>query len=308
MSNSRTSSAFQGAAAGAAAGSRTGNWWGVAIGAVAGGAIGYFSGSSIDSQRANQQAWARYNSSLQLNADLYNLSAQLSVARYNAQAAQYQAAFQARQQHEAINYNINLINTKTAYESQLFDDEIQKTWNAYDLDVQNIHMFRARELGSLVADQAASGTVIGEGSNAQIVIDQQTQEALDVSIAKFDADRTVADIENARARSQWEAGVAIQQMLWQGAAAEAGAAVNASLQAAGGASAALLNAGAGRYDALQHSYMRGIAMQMGAYRYSAENNAAITRSLFSLAGTGVSHYYGNKTPDDGGAGSSLLNG
>jgi len=311
MSNGRQTGMISGAAQGAVVGGAYGGWVGAGVGAVVGGVIGAYSGADADRQHQNQNDWARYNASLQYGTALYNLQSQLGIAAYNIRAAQMQANFQNQQTHQLINYNVNMRMAALEYESKLYDAEIEKTWNAFDLDVTQIHQARARELGSIVADQAASGTVIGEGSNADIVIDQQTQEAMDVSIAKFNADQTVAEIANAKAKSAWEANIAISNMLYEGMIGEASNTINANLQTGGQAITALLSTRADRYSAMQNAYMQGIAIQMGDRTYNARNTANMTQSLFSSAGQGASLYYRNKPVDSSRsdrAGESLLNG
>ena len=77
-----TSAAFGQAVAGAAQGSYFGP-----VGMVIGGIAGFISGSSADTQFANQTAWANYNNLSQYNTNIFNIGMSLAIANISAQGA-----------------------------------------------------------------------------------------------------------------------------------------------------------------------------------------------------------------------------
>lgn len=307
MTDARTSSTVSGAAQGAAYGSMFGPW-GTAIGAGVGAIGGYIIGSGQDAQFENQQAWARYNLAARDKIAASNISNQLAISQMNAGLELASAAIQATAIKRNSEYNANIIYATTVYNSLLLNEELDRVWEDEELDLQQIENYRLRERGEIVANQAASGTVIGEGSNQDVVIDQSTQRALDATIVSHNADRKAANILNQRAQGYWQGQVAIDQTLWEGRTQAAVTVANAGMRAAGTLATANINAKA-------QDYSRRLALTQGTHdimnatqTFSYQQNQNMISGLFSAAGTAASIYYKGKTPStdtvasEGGAG------
>ena len=94
-------------------------------------------------------------------------------------------------------------------------------------------MERERERKTIEANQAASGTLMGVGSNAQVLIDQKTQEELDKFIVKHNADIQASRIQNAKAQNLWLGEMEMLKIGYEGQVSAGVAQANANLQAMG---------------------------------------------------------------------------
>lgn len=296
MTSSRTGQTVSGAAQGAATGAMIGGVPGAVIGGVIGGIGGLISGGAADDSFANQMAWSNYNRQSQYNTDLYNINSSLMVAGMNAALSTRAARYNASNVLAAATYNAEIISATTVYNEELLDNELLRIWQDLDLDVYQIEMFRARERGNMVADQSASGTVIGDGSNAMVVRDQMTQEAMDISIVEFGADRQAANVNNQIAQGRWQGEVAIQQTMWEGQVQANSIMFNAKNQAAGTVMSAVIQADANMYSAKQAYMTAGYNQQQASYQFGQQNTQDMIGGLFSAAGTVAVGHYANKVP------------
>ena len=175
MPSARTSGALSGAAQGAVTGTMIFPGWGTLIGAGVGLVLGDISGGAQDDQFATQQAWQKYGNRLRYNAAVFNIRNQAVLSTINAMSVVRSAELSARQQEKMSYYNAGLIYSTQQYNERLLDQELDRIWQAEDLALEQILQVRARERGGLIAGQAASGTVIGEGSNFDVIVSQKTQ-------------------------------------------------------------------------------------------------------------------------------------
>ena len=299
MASAAFGQTVSGAASGAATGFSMGGPWGAAAGAVIGGIGGYISGSSADSQFANQAAWADYNRYSQYNTSAFNAASSLAIAGMNARLARASGQAEAGQAIAAATYNANIIRLTTEHNVQLMEDELADVWEDHDLDLEQLTMFRARERGGIEADQAASGTVMGEGSNAAIVIDQRTQEALDASILQHGADRQASGISNQIAESRWQGGLAISQTIWEGNVAAASSVYSSEVQSRSALGSAILQANASMYNAKQAFMAGGNDINNAQWTFGQENTQAMVKGLFTAAATYGAGAYAAKIPGGG---------
>jgi len=311
MSTAGVQGGIAGAAGGAVAGAQMGTIFGLpgmVVGGVIGGIGGLISGNSAAAQHDNAAAWAEYNRQMQRGTDMYNIQSSLMIAGLNASLARAAGAAQSASILAAAKYNANIIGLTTDYNTQLLEEEMTRVWNDLDLDIRQIEMFRSRERGTMLADQAGSGTVMGEGSNAILVIDQMTMEALDVTIAEFGADRSAANISNQIAQGQWQGEVAIQQTMWEGEMAAYNATYNANLQATGAYASAVIQADANMYSSKQAFMAGGNNITQAEYQFDQTQTQNMIKGLFTAAATGAAASYAAKIPKlpaPGGAGSTL---
>lgn len=299
MTSARTGQAVSGVAQGAAMGYSMGGPYGAIAGGIIGGIGGLISGGSADAQFANQQAWAQYNRTMRLNTARYNIKAGLSIASLNAASVKMAAYAQTQATDANVIYNSSMITATTNYNASLLNDQLSQVWEDEELDLETLESFRARERGIIIADQAASGTVIGEGSNAEVVISQQTQEAIDANIIMFNADRVAASIRNERAQTRWQGAVAISQVAWEGEIQNYITNQNANIQAGSILAGAAIQATAQNYNANQAFFTEGVNIQQNEAQFSMQNHQNMISGLFSAGSSATASYFGGKTPGQG---------
>lgn len=309
--SARTNGAMTGALGGAAQGASTGFMiggpWGAAAGAGLGLIGGYFAGKSRDRQFENQQAWARYNASMQYNADMFNIEAGLGIAKFNAMATMAAARAQAAAATQAAEYNALIINATTNYNVALAKQDLDRIWEAADLDITQVNAERAREAGALLGTQAASGTIIDEGTNKEVMISQEAQRQLDVFVINRNAERQAADIQNGMAQSRWQGQVAISQTMWEGQVQASVTMANAAAQAISGLGTAHVQGIADKWSAEQRHLSAMYGMENALWSYNEQNVQNMWSGMFQAAGTGAQAYYANKnfpTTYNPGSGSS----
>ena len=307
MTSGRTSGAISGAASGALSGSAFGPM-GTGIGAVLGGLFGGYSGAQTDASQENQAAWARYNSMLEYNTALYNINSRSELTELNVQSIFANTAIETSAIAANAQFNTKVIGMTTLYNHSLQKEELRRLWKSFDLDVLQLENFRARERGSIVADQAASGTVLAEGSNEDVVVSQMTQEALDKTVIQHNADVAAADINNAMARGLWEGEMAIHQNEWEGEVAIHQAMARGSVAAASQLVGNAIQTNADLYTAKQARQANNYNIQQSDYAYKARNSQSLATGLFNTAGAGISSYYGRKRFGSSKAGTSLATG
>lgn len=291
------------------------SWW-MAIPAVlqAGAAIAGASGAS--KQNESQLAINRYNAGMQYQTDINNANSVMAIGgmnaamamaagRVNASAIMQAAQLQSSVGKQVAQYNAEMTRVAAGYNDSLFAEELTNLWEAAELDMALLENQRAVEAGAITADQAASGTVLGEGSNADVLIDQETQAQLDAFIVRHNANTQANSIKNARAKGMWEANMQIQKIMWEGelnsyatltnARIQSGAALaQAGLQAAGTLATAAISSNAERRTAVNryNAGMYGASQQYSSNRTAISTN--LITGLFNAGATGVSTYFGAK--------------
>lgn len=282
-------------------------------------AVGYLSAASQSSQQnKSQQAWNEYNAANRYNTDMTNIAAQTALAGVNARLAQQQADMNASYQRKVSARNAEMIQSTMVYNDALLENEIQLRWESTGLDLKQLADQRMIERGTIVATQASSGTVIGEESNAAVVTDQMTQEAMDAFIVSRGADIQINKIKMEQAKSLSEGNNQINKVLWEGEMGAIVAQNNGQAQAIGALASANIAAQAGSISAT-NQYKAGMSGAANTYNNNdttIKNN--MMSGLFGAASQGAQNYYGGKTatsqlPSSGatgtgssGAGSSLM--
>jgi len=216
-------------------------WIPMAVTAAASLFNGYSQSKTSSDNAANIQATAYQNYASQQEAGQQTAALQTSLSKFNASLALQQGEQTAGNLRAVADFNSSLILSTAAYNSSLLDQKMDAEWEAYGLQALRMENdFRSIQ-GSTIATQSASGTVIGEGSNADIVIDNAAQHALDQTILRHNADTVAADLLNAQAQNNWTAQNEARKINWE---AEVGATVsvlNSRYQAAGIATQGLLD-------------------------------------------------------------------
>lgn len=292
---SGASSGFiSGAAGGASVGSSWGPW-GAAVGGVVGSVLGGISGASNDEQFENQQSWINYNARSEYNISMDNIAARSMLTKFNVGNIMAGAEESAEISRAVAEYNVGMITATTDYNDSLLESDIADIWEEMELDLSQLAHQREVERGEIVATQAASGTVIGEGSNADVIVDQMTQEAMDAFIVRRGADSTVRDINNNRAKSMWEGTVAVQKAMWDGEMAAYTTLKNARTQSAGMVLEGAISATADTKSAQLALTSRLQGLSMNQDSYSLSNSQNMMSSLFGAAATAGDIAYRSKS-------------
>lgn len=275
--------------------------------------------NSAKKQNADQLAINQYNANAQYNVSMNNINSQYTLGMVNAGMAMAAAGLQsklagvqletgrrnAEMQRQVAYLNADLVSRTVEYNNALLDEEMSLMWESMDLDLLHLANQRAVERGQVVAKQANSGTIIGEGSNADVIVDQRTQEALDAFVVRHNADISASRIRNKQAQNSWQGESEFKKIMWEGQVGayitEQNAAVQAFGTQMGAASTALqgmataISAGISRKAgtaSAQQQYQAG--MYNASQRYDT-NNSQITgnfiNGLFGAASAGVSGYY-----------------
>ena len=281
-------------------------WW-MAIPAVIS-LVSSFSQSSQQAAAGEQAAsWARYNANMGYQVASGNIAARTQLAMLNAQAAQTTAQVQAGAIMGSAGFNAAMVQATTRYNDLLMKEEEDLLWEQMGLDLKLLGQQRAQERGEIIANQAASGTVIGEGSNADVVISQKTQEALDAFVVRHNADVQANKIMNARAQNMWQGEAQVRKITYEGQLGASVALANANTAAMTGLASARIQGAADR-QSNWYRLMAGLQAsnytQSNAYQQSSNT---LTHGLFSAAGQFASSYYANKVPTSSwGSSGSLL--
>ena len=194
-------------------------WWVYAGIAAAQLASSYMGGQS-KAAAAERSATAAYNASL-WNAHqtqqigMFNALTVGSSGRINAAQQLIAGKIQADSLKEIALYNAELTAAATTYNTSLLMDQLPQLMAERDLQFTHIRQTAARQEGSLIAYQAASGTVIGEGSNLDVLVDNRTQAELDMVAVGLNYEWKMDAIYDAIAKNQWEGEQAIKKGLYE---------------------------------------------------------------------------------------------
>lgn len=280
--------------------------------------------NSAKQQNSQRLAINQYNAQAQYNVNMSNINSQYMLGSLNASLSMAAAGMQNRladlQMQSGLNQaeiirtvaglNIRTIGQTTTYNNQLLDEELSLMWEAMDLDLLHLSNQRAVERGSIEARQAASGTVMGEGSNADVIVSQKTQEALDELVVRHNADISANKIRNAQAKNSYEGRMQMLKTSWEGQMGALVALENARMQSfstrAGAASTALQGIAslasaniakkAGTYSAQQQLQSGMYGAEMDYSMNNAKIKSDFVTGMFGAASAGVGAYYMQKQP------------
>jgi hypothetical protein len=270
------------------------SWWSLvpaAIGVVS----SVVSKNSADSQNSANQGTNLFNAQNRYATDMNNIKSSLALAKLNADLAAGVGGLKASVIRETSKRNSDMIMATTIYNDSLLENELQLLWESNDLDLVQLHNQRMRERGAMVATQGASGTVIGDGSNADVVSDQMAQESMDALIISRGADIQASRINNQRAQSLYQGTNEAMKVSWEGEMNAVVTEYNTQSAVSGALASAQIQAGANTISA-QNQLLSGMS---GADATASSNSAKIDNNLmsglFGAASTFASSYGQSKT-------------
>lgn len=253
-----------------------------------------YSAMSSNAQNSKQKGWNEYNAQMQYGTSMNNAKSQATLSNINAQMQANATRNQMGIIKATTELNASIIASTTDYNDALYEEQLTQLWDSVGLDLEQLAMQRAVERGGIVAQQSVSGTVIGEGSNADLIVHQKTMEAMDNLVVNHKADLQAANISNARAQSKWKGEMEIKKVEYEGRLNIAAAASNAQTQIAGAQASGIINANATAASAAN----RFVADMQGANMTSDMNNqktgATFASGMFGAASQGVKSYYATK--------------
>jgi len=288
--NGATSGAMTGAATGAVAGSMVMPGVGTAVGAVVGGVAGWLGGSSQDAANESQQAWMKYNAARSRTVDMSELTADNMVAMYNADSTLQHAGIQTVLTNNDVRYNLDLIAETYKYNDLMFQQDLMTVFDQRDLDIALLHRRRLIERGDITARQASSGTVIGVGSNADVLRFSVSQEALEQVIIERNADKSAEKINNARAKSWWDAKVEFDKTEWQGRLQNFTFQENAKSAADSIEIEAYMRDAKAGYSSTNNYYAGLAGAQNAQTDYNMQQDQNLVNGMFSAASMGAQGY------------------
>jgi hypothetical protein len=267
-------------------------WWALASAAlsVAG---SMQSAVSARAEAARSAAYSGYNSEAQLawGAEQSAMIAQSSM--FNAYLVRQQAAYNSKLNAAATEYNIQTLQSTNAYNAQLYGEEIDSLMEQLELDTELLHTDYAKAVGATLANQSASGTIINQDSNADVIIAMKAEEALMNLVLDTNAQTKIAGITNAIAQGEYETTAAIQNLAWEGQLSQLSSMYSADMQA----KSTLFSGLADSITANKTAQNRAREIFYQGQQVSASQNAQATSYMASgltSAGSSLLDSYGNE--------------
>lgn len=268
----------------------------VAIGLIAAGVGAVSLLSAYNSSKASEAnaevslRYAQYNSDNILAASQFNADIISSIASVNADAILQAASVSSAVNEETARYNATLALMASQYDAELLESEAALIWRELQLDKKQLEIEYNAVRGSVEASQAASGTVMGEGSNLDIIISDQTMYQLNVMAAEHEADVQASRIMNSRALSLWEGEAEASSILFSSRMNSLGAMANAEISAAATIAQGSLNAAATRYNGVIDSLTALYGGSVQSWQYSNQAQLQLTNGIYSAASSAVTTY------------------
>ena len=262
---------------------------------AAGSALANLAGGVASARRAQRegeraQQFAMFNSMHNKAWGREQAMFTLASAAFNARRIQENARLNTGLNTAAINRNVQVLRQVSAYNALLADTEVESIYDALDLDKTLVERQSQVNIGKEVVRQAASGTVIGEGSNAEVVTSMLADEAVQKKIMDHNAENRALEIVNAKAQGQWETEMQIGKLTYEGELSAIGQLTTAALDS----SATLVNAGFSSWSTLQNAENASqqtinTGHQQQA-RYNDQSQAMLMNGIFG-AGRSLANSY-----------------
>ena len=177
-------------------------------------------GGASKSAAYRQSAESAYNTALWnaeniLKTGTDNIMLTGMSGRTNAMQQMMATAMNVSDIKQVAEFNMGLQKKVTEYNTAMLLDELPQLMAQYDLSITHIRQQGAKQEGGIVAYQGASGTVIGTGSNLDVVVDSKTQLALDEYAVGMQYQWNVDAVYDAIAKGEWEGQMAIDKMAFE---------------------------------------------------------------------------------------------
>lgn len=199
---------------------------------IGGAIIGGLMSSNAANRNANDARNIAYGNAANIQRYGQAQSSMLAMTTaYNAKLIKAQAKVQGEARYQIAQYNSELLNQIAAYNSLLYSSEIDSIMEALELDSTVLRIGQEKARGTVEAIQGASGTVLGQDSNADVLIQMKADEALEQLVMRTNADTKAKSLLNAAAQGEWQARMEGQKMLYEAKVSGEADMLTASMQA-----------------------------------------------------------------------------
>jgi hypothetical protein len=180
------------------------SWW-EAVAAIAQVAGTVMSSQAADRNGDRAKTYGAITSTNILKYGSNQALMNLMTAGFNSRLIRSQAALKADTQMKIAAYNSSLLSQTANYNSLLYNEEIDSIYEAAELDSKVLEVNTEKAIGTLEAQQSASGTVVGQDSNADVVTSIMAESALEDLVIKTNAKTKAKSLLNAAAQGEWQA-------------------------------------------------------------------------------------------------------
>lgn len=189
--------------------------WGAVASAAASiiGTVMSSSNASREGDRASKYGYYNANNLRQYGQS--SAMSALQVSGFNAALMMKQAQIKTEASVALAKYNSALLIQSANYNSLLYGEEIDSVYESAKLDSKILEIATAKTIGTVEAHQSVSGVLMGQDSNADVIIDVMAQSALEDLIIKTNADTKARGLLSAATKGEWEANMEAQRMVYE---------------------------------------------------------------------------------------------
>jgi hypothetical protein len=282
--------------------------WG--MGALTIGAMIYQAGTSYAANKKNARLsseWAQYNAAVAQGVGRANAQAANDFAAINAAMVMMGAQTEAAVMTKMAEYNAGIRLQVAEYNARMIEKEIPLIWDQANLDIFNLGQEMDQIVGSNRAMYGASGVRLDEGTPLDVEISNRTQEAMEVTIIRHNADVAAARLVDQAALSRWEGTVEAGQIMYEGRMSGALSLARGTLQAGGILAQGSYDSAMLKYNAAVNSRQITMGGRIKAADYRAAGDRALVDGFFKAVSKGAQTYAAGYTPSaTTGAGTSPI--
>ncbi len=277
--------------------------WPIIIAGVVSAAGAVYSGissSNTASQNADAaQAAAAVNANNVKNQAVINNQANMMLSMMNANLITSNANTNAEAVNAVTAYNVSLLADVNEYYQLLWDDELDQLYESEGLEQLYMEKNQRRYVGNMIAQQGASGTTVGVGSNRDAVIEANAEFMLQSEVLAMQYDRQANGIRNAMAKGAWDTQQQINTLQYEASISNFTASTNAYNQARSGVLSTMISGWAGTQSASNQAstIMSGGSAQSSMYNNQANQilTASVINGASSIANTYAQTYTGSSS-------------
>ncbi|OQX05211.1 MAG: hypothetical protein BWK76_27790 [Desulfobulbaceae bacterium A2] len=281
-------------------------YWYIAVAAVSAiaGALSASNASRVSTANsAVAMKYAQMNADSIFSASNINADAQMRMAEINAYGTMMAAQTNAKLSEQVATHNATLALLTSNYDAELMEQEKSLVWRQFKLDDKQMEMAFAQHRGTVEAVQSASGTVMNQDSNQDVIVDARTMHEMNVMAARHGADIQASKIENARSLRLWEGEVQARSIMFDARMNSIAGMANASIGSASSLAQGTINAAVTRYNGTVQAQQTLAGGSIESWQYASKSSIELSNGLYGSAGTMLQ---GSMQQWGGGTGSSSL--
>jgi len=258
-------------------------------------------GGVMSSNASKRNAEAARNAAL-WNAQQVRLTGERNATLTGMAGAVNAASITAQSQlnnkvaNQVNEFNVSLLAETNAYNQSLMEQDLVYLFEEAELDTLYLKQRAARTQGTVIANIAASGTDINAGSNAALILDNETNAAFDQFILAQQYDRESKKLLDAMALGDWETEQQIAKMNYETAMGNYGRSESARINAGNALLSSQLSAYGTRFNANQQALSIEYGGDAASASYQYQANQPLTSGIISGIGTAASIYAKGYSP------------